>query len=133
LDTHVAVWYAARITLKSSAIVQIDEHLKKSAAFISAISAWEIGMLVAEGRIRLKGETTQSYVAALFSRDGVVEEPVTSTIAEYAARLPGDFHGDSADRLIVATAALRSARLVTRDERISTYAKRTRLIDVIAA
>ncbi|MBD5657053.1 MAG: PIN domain-containing protein [Candidatus Eremiobacteraeota bacterium] len=65
------------------------------------------------------------------SRSGVNEEPVTSNIAELSARLPGDFHGDPADRIIVATAVVRSATLVTRDERIRTYARRTRFVTVI--
>jgi PIN domain nuclease of toxin-antitoxin system len=62
--------------------------------------------------------SSSSYVRDLFSRIGVVEEPVISAIADVSSRLPGTFHGDPADRIIVASAALRSVPLVTRDERI---------------
>jgi PIN domain nuclease of toxin-antitoxin system len=87
-------------------------------------------MLVAKGRLVLAG-SAEAYVRDLYSREGVVEEPVTSTIAELSSRLPGDFHGDPADRIIiVASAALRSATLVTRDDRILSYARKTGLVKI---
>jgi PIN domain nuclease of toxin-antitoxin system len=97
---------------------------------LSAISAWEIGMLVAKGRLIVAG-SAESYVRDLFSRSGVIEEPVTSLIGELSARLPGTFHGDPADRLIVSSAALRSATLLTRDERIRRYSRETRFVTVV--
>jgi PIN domain nuclease of toxin-antitoxin system len=129
LDTHVAVWYAAGIELKPRIVALIGEAAQKNSVFLSAISAWEIGMLVAKGRLVLAG-SAEAYVRDLYSRDGVVEEPVTSTIAELSSRLPGDFHGDPADRIIVASAALRSATLVTRDDRILGYARKTGLVKI---
>ncbi len=86
-------------------------------------------MLVAKGRLVLAG-SAQAYVRDLFSREGVVEEPITSTIAELSSRLPGDFHGDPADRIIVASAALRQATLLTRDDRIRSYARRTDFVKI---
>jgi PIN domain nuclease of toxin-antitoxin system len=129
LDTHVAVWYAAGIELKPRIVAFIGEAAQQNSVFLSAISAWEIGMLVAKGRLVLAG-SAEAYVRDLYSRDGVVEEPVTSTIAELSSRLPGDFHGDPADRIIVASAALRSATLVTRDDRILSYARKTGLVKI---
>ena len=98
---------------------------------ISAISGWEIGMLITKGRLQVTG-SAESYVRQLFSRSGVVEEAVTATIGELAARLAETVHGDPADRILIATAALRSARLLTRDERIRSYARRSRFITVVA-
>ena len=129
LDTHVAVWYAAGIELKPRIVALIGEAAQQNSVFLSAISAWEIGMLVAKGRLVLAG-SAEAYVRDLYSREGVVEEPVTSTIAELSSRLPGDFHGDPADRIIVASAALRSATLVTRDDRILSYARKTGLVKI---
>jgi PIN domain nuclease of toxin-antitoxin system len=86
-------------------------------------------MLVAKGRLVLGG-SAEAYVRDLYSREGVVEEPVTSTIAELSSRLPGVFHGDPADRIIVASAALRSATLATRDDRILSYARKTGLVKI---
>jgi len=123
------VWYAAGIQLKAAAMRAIGEAIQGDGALVSAISAWEIGMLLAKGRLIVKSDET--YIRDLFSRQGLVEEPVTASIAELAARLPGDFHGDPADRIIVATAAERSATLVTRDDRILKYLRRTRLTPVV--
>ncbi len=130
LDTHVAVWYAAGIELKPRTVKLIGDAAERNNIFLSAISAWEIGMLVAKGRL-VVGGSTESYVRDLFSRNGVVEEPVSSAIAEVSARLPGSFHGDPADRIIVASAALRAATLLTRDERIRSYARQTRFVTVV--
>jgi PIN domain nuclease of toxin-antitoxin system len=129
LDTHVAVWYAAGIELKPRIVALIGGAAQQNSVFLSAISAWEIGMLVAKGRLVLAG-SAEAYVRDLYSREGVVEEPVTSTIAELSSRLSGDFHGDPADRIIVASAALRSATLVTRDDRILSYARKTGLVKI---
>jgi PIN domain nuclease of toxin-antitoxin system len=129
LDTHVAVWFAAGIELKPRIVALIGEAAQQNSVFLSAISAWEIGVLVAKGRLVLAG-SAEAYVPDLYSREGVVEEPVTSTIAELSSRLPGDFHGDPADRIIVASAALRSATLVTRDDRILSYARKTGLVKI---
>jgi len=129
LDTHVAVWYAAGIELKPRIVALIGEAAQQNGVFLSAISAWEIGMLVAKGRLVLGG-SAEAYVRDLYSREGVVEEPVTSTIAELSSRLPGVFHGDPADRIIVASAALRSATLATRDDRILSYARKTGLVKI---
>jgi PIN domain nuclease of toxin-antitoxin system len=49
-------------------------------------------------------------------------EGLTPSIAAGSSRLPGDFHGDPADRIIVATARTVGGALVTRDERIREYA-----------
>jgi PIN domain nuclease of toxin-antitoxin system len=117
--------------LKVGAMRAIDDELQRDGVLLSAISAWEIGMLVAKGRLAVP-TTVERYVAALFSRAGVQEEPVSSDIAERAARLEGDFHGDPADRIIVATALLRAATLVTQDDRILAYARRERTLHVVA-
>lgn len=131
LDTHVAVWYAAGIELKPRIIGLIGEAAQRNSVFLSAISAWEIGMLVNKGRLVLAG-SAEAYVRDLFSREGVVEESVTSTIAELSARLPSDFHGDPADRIIVASASLRGATLFTRDDRIRSYARKTGFVKITA-
>ena len=88
-------------------------------------------MLIAKGRLVVTG-TAEEYVQALFRRDGIGEEPVSARIALYAATLPSDFHGDPADRIIVATAALAGLPLVTRDQRIISYLRKTKLSPVIA-
>jgi PIN domain nuclease of toxin-antitoxin system len=54
---------------------------------------------------------------------GIILCPLTSTIAAQSYKLPGTFHGDPADRMIVATARVENAVLFTRDEEILRYSK----------
>ena len=131
LDTHVAIWYAAGMKMKPKALKAIDEEVGRNGIVLSAISAWEIGMLVSKGRLEIRELSSASYVNALFQRDGVNEQPVTATIAELAARLPGNFHGDPADRIIVATAVNCAATLATRDSQITAYAHDTAFVAVL--
>ncbi len=84
-------------------------------------------MLVDKGRLSL-APSVQEYVRALFGHPGVVTATLTPTIAAAAASLPGSFHSDPADRILVATAAAYGAQFFTRDKRIREYAKATRHI-----
>ena len=54
---------------------------------------------------------------------GLFLENISPLIAVESSNLPGDFHGDPADRLIVATARSLNAHLITRDAKILYYAK----------
>ena len=86
-------------------------------------------MLVRKNRLQLP-QPNQDYFRALFALDGVVEEPITTEIASLAAVLP-DFHAVLADRMIVATAIARTASLITRDDSIIRYLRRTKATTVI--
>ena len=131
LDTHAAIWYAGGHTLKRAAVAAIETALPERGVMLSAISAWEIGMLVEKQRLTLH-QSASDYIAQLFQLDGVREEPVTAEIGTLASSLVG-FHPDPADRLIVATAIVRSVPLLTRDERIIRYLRKTKLTSVVAA
>jgi PIN domain nuclease of toxin-antitoxin system len=89
LDAHVAVWYAAAIELKPRTVA-LGAAAEQNSVYLSSISAWEIGMLVARGRFVPAG-SAEAYIRDLFSREGVIDEPVTSTIAEFSSRLPSTF------------------------------------------
>ena len=77
-------------------------------------------MLEAKGRIRL-GSPCQQWVEEALATPGLTLVPLTPEIALDSSRLPGDFHGDPADRIIVATARRLGARLLTRDEKLLAY------------
>lgn len=113
LDTHVLVWLDAgveRFGDKSRELADralVDGHLA-----VSAISFWEIAMLIEKGRLRIS-MTLDAWRADLLAV-GLQELAVTGEIGIQGARLAG-FHGDPADRLIVATALQQGARLMTAD------------------
>ena len=116
LDTHVLVWLdEANPRLGAKAIEQIDAEFQSGNIAVSAISFWEVGTLIRKGRIRLAMDPHAWRDD--FLRQGVQELPVTGDIGILASGLR-EFHGDPADRLIVATALHRSATLVTADQRI---------------
>ena len=129
LDTHAAVW-SAEGKLRSAVAHAIDAAAQRCELFISPISAWEIGMLVSKGRLVL-AQKVPDYIRALFARPGVLPASLTPEIAAHAALLPGTFHGDQADRIIVATANAYGADLVTRDAAIRAYAKTAKVIRCI--
>ncbi len=89
---------------------------------VSAISVWEIAMLEAKGRIRLSKDC-RSWVDEASHAPGVALVPLTPEIAVESSRLPGTFHGDRADRILVATARREGAIFLTRDEKILAYGR----------
>jgi PIN domain nuclease of toxin-antitoxin system len=120
LDTHTLVWWVAgHAELSKTAKTIIDKELAKGEVVVSSISAWEIAMLVAHGRLTLTMQTTQ-WLATVAKIQGLRFLPVDTDIAVKAVELI-DFHKDPADRFIVATARNLSAGLVTRDEKIRAY------------
>ncbi|MFL6846596.1 MAG: type II toxin-antitoxin system VapC family toxin [Allosphingosinicella sp.] len=125
LDTHALVWTAAG-TIEPPAADAIVAAAQLGGVLVSSISAWELGLLArpraGEPRIRLT-PTPEAWFDTLLAQPGFTEAPLTVAIALAASRLPGDFHHDPADRLLVATARELNVPLVTRDERILAYGK----------
>ncbi|MGV8921400.1 MAG: type II toxin-antitoxin system VapC family toxin, partial [Pseudomonas sp.] len=119
LDTHSLIWWLnGDEHLSSPAQDAIDGALHAATPIlVSAISAWEIAMLVERNRIALAMDLDE-WLAAVESVEGVSIVPVTQQVAVHSARLPGEFHKDPADRMIVALARERNALLVTADQRI---------------
>ncbi|NOU23806.1 MAG: type II toxin-antitoxin system VapC family toxin [Methyloglobulus sp.] len=112
LDTHVLIWLDQDDpALGSEARKRADLALQQGKLAVSAITFWETAMLVAKGRV------TMTLPIAAWRRDllslGLVEIPVDGDIGIAAAQL--DLHGDPADRIIVATAQIRGATLLTAD------------------
>lgn len=112
LDTHVVIWLTSggpAIGKQSRALY--EQALKNNELSISAISFWEMAMLVAKGRLGAVQSPAQHRSQILNA--GARELPVTGDIAILAAGL--DLHGDPADRFIVATAIAHDATLMTAD------------------
>ncbi|MGH7737944.1 MAG: type II toxin-antitoxin system VapC family toxin [Candidatus Tyrphobacter sp.] len=131
LDTCAAVWMAsAQPTFLKRAQSAIVGAAAKGELFISSISAWEIATLARRDRLVLRVSPT-AFVNQLFAHPSIAEVPVDKEIALLAGSLPGEFHGDPADRLIVATAISHGMQLMTRDRRILAYAKQSNAVPAI--
>jgi len=83
---------------------------------------WELGMLEAKGRLQLMVPCEQWMREAL-ATPGLTVAPLTPEIALASSRLPEPFHGDPADRMIVATARSLGARIPTLDRKILEYGR----------
>jgi PIN domain nuclease of toxin-antitoxin system len=117
LDTHAWIWWnSAPDKLSAAARAAIDGADQLG---VSAISCWEVSMLVAKGRLGLDRDVL-TWVQEALPEELVQLLPVSPTIAVRAGALES-FHGDPADRLIVATALELNGALVTRDGRIRDY------------
>jgi PIN domain nuclease of toxin-antitoxin system len=113
LDTHVLVHYASDDRkLGKRARAAIERALGRDELFVSALSFWEIAMLVAKERLALDTTTSAFRSAALDT--GIQEVPVAGEIAIAAGELP-DRHGDPVDRMLVGTALVRGLALLTAD------------------
>ncbi|QAU23099.1 type II toxin-antitoxin system VapC family toxin [Dyella sp. M7H15-1] len=121
LDTHALVWWAnGDDALSTNAKKAIEDELDADQIVISAISAWEIAMLVERERLVLSMDVS-NWLNTLAQIEAVRVLPVDIEIGVKSVNLPGEFHNDPADRMIVATARKLAAPLVTCDEKIRNY------------
>lgn len=112
LDTHAVVWFAndnPRLGKKSLAIA--DAALAEGRLAVSAISFWEIALLVSKDRLELLAPPKELRQQLLDA--GVTELSLTGDTAIAAVAL--DMHNDPADRFIAATAIAHGATLLTAD------------------
>lgn len=123
LDTHVWIWImeGIRTELSAATIRLIEKSAADSALAISAISVWEVAMLEKKGRITLS-RSIDEWTRAALTAPGIRLVDFSPDIAIESTRLPGEPHGDPADRIIIATARVLGATLITRDEQIVSYA-----------
>lgn len=115
LDTHAALWLATDDEqLGKRTRTLIDSATRNSALTISAISFWEIALLIAKGRV--SSTIPAIELRSRLLRAGIGEVPLSGDIALASTELT--LHGDPADRFIAASAISLSATLVTADEKL---------------
>jgi PIN domain nuclease of toxin-antitoxin system len=118
LDTHYWVWWtAAGSPLSARERASLDEAAARKELFLSAISLWEAQMLHAKDRLAISAAFADWLELAADERMLTVV-PIDVPVVLALDSLPRSFHGDPADRIIVATARARSLQLATRDATI---------------
>ena len=124
LDTHCWVWmhFGMQDRFAEAAHAAVEAAAADDQLLVSPISAWEVGLLVSKQRINLFVDCEQ-WVREAMSMPGLRLAPLTPSIAVHSTRLPDGFHGDAADRILVATARSEGARLLTKDQRILEYGR----------
>ena len=120
LDTHIWVWWVNGGLGLSVPQSETIEANKADTIGVSSISCWEIATAVKRNRIELPCLLGEWFERAL-NFPGVRLLELTPEIAIESTRLPGGFHRDPADQIIVATAQEENATILTKDERILSY------------
>jgi PIN domain nuclease of toxin-antitoxin system len=120
-DTCTALWIYEKAKLAPAAVdLMAAAHREGVASYVSPITAWEVGSLVARGRLQLLIRP-ERWFANLFDVPGVnlAEMPPDLLIA--SSFLPGKPPRDPFDRIILATARELGATLITRDRALLDY------------
>lgn len=118
LDTHAWVWWAVSSpTLSKKAATAIRSA---RTVYVSAVSCWEVAMLVAKGRLVFDRDV-EVWMELALRLPGIQLAHLSPRIAVRSARLEEGFLGDPADSIIVATALEYGCSIVSKDERIHSY------------
>jgi PIN domain nuclease of toxin-antitoxin system len=125
LDTHVALWLdSGDERLRSSTCASIDGCWKNGGTiFLSAVTTWEIALLVDTGRIDLD-IPVDAWIRRFLERPGIEAVSLGHQAAARSYQLHHLEHRDPADRLLIATAIELGCPLVTYDERIARFGAR---------
>jgi PIN domain nuclease of toxin-antitoxin system len=121
LDTHIWIWWVDGNTRLAARQLELIQQYAPDSLGISVISCWEVAKLVEVGRLALTCPV-QEWITQALAYPNVQLLNLTPEIAIASTQLPGTFHRDPADQLIVATARAYDCPLLTADERILNYA-----------
>ena len=123
LDTCAAIWLADDAPMAATALDALDKTAKQDIpVFISPMTAWEVGLLSARGRLTMS-MSPQSWFELLLATPNVALAELSPDILIASSFLPGTAPRDPADRIIAATARENGLRLITRDKVLLNYAK----------
>lgn len=118
LDTHIWLWWVNGETALLGNI-RANQIEQSEYIAVSAISCFEVSWLAHNGRIELACDQDQWFEKAL-SGSGITLLPITPKIASVATALP-EHHSDPQDRIIIATAIMHNAKLMSSDKKFPLY------------
>lgn len=126
LDTHIWVWWLLPDSpLPDRARKALDSIAADKGIYLPAICQWEAQMLHSRKRIDLPLPFS-TWLRRAAATDVLTVLPLNADAVIAVDELPATFHGDPADRMIVATARAHNLPLATHDETI----KRSRLVKI---
>lgn len=120
LDTCAVIWIAADAEIASAAAEALNDA-RDLTLFVSPMTAWEIGMLVARQRLTLTMDP-RSWFESFVGVPGVRLAPLAVRTMVASSFLPGTPPRDPVDRILAATAREYGYRLMTRDRLLLDYA-----------
>ena len=120
LDTHIWVWWAAedaRLRQEDRSAIQT---VQDQGLGVSAFSVWEVAKLSKKTRLELSMPLAD-WIDEALNLPFIELIPLSPTIIVDSILLPGNFHNDPADQIIVASARVLDCSLVTYDQAIIDY------------
>lgn len=123
IDTHIWIWYldGAEERMSPEAVQLLRRCAREEGLWVSDISVWEIGNKASKGKLTLSPGVS-AWIDRAARRPGFSFLPLDRTILLSSTQLSGAVHGDPADRMLIASAALSGVPLVTADRVIIEYA-----------
>ena len=123
LDTCAVIWVAEDQAISKTAALALDQaYAADQFVYVSPITAWEVGLLVARGRLTMI-VTPQLWFARLLDVSNVRLADMSPDLLISSSFLPGAPPRDPADRIIAATAREYGYTLMTRDRLLLNYAE----------
>jgi PIN domain nuclease of toxin-antitoxin system len=120
LDTHTWIWSHSEPKRLSHNVLKLIQKTQPDQRAIASISIWEFAMMATKGRITVKIDPRR-WLDNAISTSGLRIFELTAEIAMESCHLPGEFHNDPADRIIVATARTHNLTLLSKDRKILEY------------
>ncbi|MGO4350658.1 type II toxin-antitoxin system VapC family toxin [Rhizobium sp. RAF36] len=121
IDTCAAIWLTQKAPFAEEARFALRLAWRDGTpVFVSPVTAWEMGMLVARGRIS-ETKTALKWYQDFLLESRVAERDVTAEIFVASSFLPQLQHKDPIDRILIATAREHDLTIVTRDRAILAY------------
>lgn len=120
LDTHIWVWWVTRHTDLPEPLRAAVESNVANGLGLSVFSCWEVAKLVEHDKMQFT-EPVDKWMEQALTYPGLNLLELTPQIAVASTQLPGQFHRDPADQIIVATARVYGIPLLTVDRQILAY------------
>ena len=121
LDTHTWLWWLHspdQLSDRARTALTIGEN--QNELLVSSISVWEIAVKYGIGKLPLP-MPIDTWFALAQTRPGITIEHLNPLDSIASTQLPGDFHKDPADRMIIAIARRYDIDLITCDRKILNY------------
>ena len=120
LDTHIWIWWISgdeKLSENQKKVILENESGKIG---VSIISCWEVAKLLEYNRLTISCPIDE-WIQMGLNYPGVILLNLTPNIVIESTQLPGNFHRDPADQLLVATARILDCPIVTSDRKILNY------------
>jgi PIN domain nuclease of toxin-antitoxin system len=122
MDTHALIWYLEGIELSEQQVKIIEQHRQLNQLYISAISIWEVTMLINKKKTAISISINE-WLHKVLAIPGLNIIDLTPGILMESCNLPNYDHRDPADRMIIASTREIDGHLLTFDRKILDYAE----------